>query len=161
MRLHSFPTRRSSALSLQPIKIPNYLRRNVGLAGGFDFCVTCALGPDQGQLAGVEPIAAAIRTVIHLDGAPGVKKMATEFNAVAARAIAFAGVIHVQPWIALDIGEEFARGFVFFVHALEFEGVEPDAAAATVANIHGHSAHLHLGQFIEASGTFHLPFSLG
>jgi len=41
------------------------------------------------------------------------------------------------------------------VHALQFMGIKPDAAAATVTNIEGHAAVALLAQLAFASWTFH------
>jgi hypothetical protein len=111
--------------------------------------------PNLFQLATVQPVAAAAWTLIDFDSAFGIKTMAHEFDAGAARAVAFARRVDAAVRITRDIEKVFARSLTRFVHALKLKGIKPDAAAATVADIDRHSADLQLGQFMKARGTFH------
>ena len=107
---------------------------------------SCDLHPDGGCLAGflltnllqlarVEPVAGAVRAVVHLDLFPGAEEMAFELHAVAARTGTLAQKVHVDARVALDAQQMFRGNFALLVHVLEFKGVEPDAATSAVADI--------------------------
>ena len=110
---------------------------------------------DLFEFAGVEPVAAATRAVIHFHLFFGAEEMALELHAGAARTIAFAGAIHQQRGVVLEMQHFRRRDFVLFIKALEFKRIEPDARATAFAGIHGHAPDGELGQFMETSGTFH------
>jgi len=103
---------------------------------------------DLFQFPGIEPIAAAVWTFIHFDAPFAAEKMPLELDAVAAGTFPFARRIEDRVFLSLDLKEHLSRSLVFFIHALKFEGIKPDAAAATLANVHYQSADLDLGQFI-------------
>jgi hypothetical protein len=94
----------SSVLGSQAIKIADEFGGKAGLAGGVprDGGLTF-LGSNQGQFAGIEPITGAIRALVHFDPAFGAKEVPVEFHACAAGAFAFAGLVHDQALVTLDV----------------------------------------------------------
>lgn len=110
---------------------------------------------DLFEFAGIEPIAAATGAVIHFHLFFGAEEMAFELHAGAARAIAFAGAIHHQRRVVLEMQNLGRRDFVLFIEALEFKRIEPDARATALAGIHRHAPDGELGQFMKTSRTFH------
>ena len=107
------------------------------------------------QFARVEPIAGAIRAVVDFDPLPGAEEMALEFHASAAGAITLASVVNDEPRIALNAQEVLVLDFVLFVHALEFEGVKPEAAAAAVAGVDIDAAEVDFRKFVGTGGAVH------
>jgi len=143
------------ALSAKPIQVADGLagnrigarfRREFGL-GFFD--------PDFRQLTRVEPVTIAVRALVDFDFAAGAEEMALQFHVLASRTGPFPGDIDDERGVAMDIEQKFTRALFLFVHLLEFECVEPNAAAAAMAGIDGESSHAHLSEFIEASRAFH------
>jgi len=55
----------------------------------------------------------------------------------------------------LDLDKSFTRGFMLFIHLLEFERVKPDSTAASLANIHRNAAHAGFGQSLITRRTVH------
>src|SRR6185295_5325044 len=92
------------------------------------------------QFTGVEPETAAAGALVHFDLFLRAEEMAFEFEAIATGTVAFAAEVHVKLRVALDIDQPL-RGLVWFVHFLQFKGVEPYAAAAAEAEVHGEAAH--------------------
>lgn len=103
-----------------------------------------AFGANLFQFTGIEPIAAAVGALIDLDPAFGAEIMTMQLDSGAARTIAFARGIHDHLFVALDVQERLAGGFVLLIDAFEFEGIEPNTAAATLAHVHLQTAHLNL-----------------
>ena len=69
------PALRSSVLGSEAVKIPNDVLRNAGLPGwdrgrGLSF-----LGSNQGQFACVEPVASAVRALVHFNSTLGAEEM--------------------------------------------------------------------------------------
>src|SRR5262249_12131891 len=107
------------------------------------------------QLARVEPVTAAIRTVIHFDLFPGTEEMPEELHVFAAGTGAFAGEIHDYARIALDAQEMLAGHFALLVDALQFEGIEPNSSTTPVAAVHLYAAHFHFRQVEITGWAFH------
>src|SRR5437667_5801028 len=107
------------------------------------------------QLAGVEPAAAAAGALIDLDATLRAEVTSLEFDSGAFRAIAFARKINPQRRVALELDQPFAGGFAPFVHLLQFEGVEPDAATIAAADIHGEFSDGRGTELIGAGRAFH------
>jgi hypothetical protein len=125
--------------------------------GGFSFFVA-----DLFQLTGVQPVAAAIGALIHFDTAFGTKEMPMQLDAEATGTFAFAPRVDAKAPIALDLQERFPGWLVGIVHTLHLEGIKPDAATATLADIHSKIADLDFSQLVEAGWAFHTrtPFTL-
>ena len=85
---------RPSALSAQAVKITNDILRNTGLPGLFRSRGLSPLGPDQGKLARIEPVASAVWALVHFDTASGAKEMSMELHPGAAGTFTFAGLVH-------------------------------------------------------------------
>ncbi len=105
--------------------------------GGFG-----SFSADLFKFSRIQPVPAAIGTLIHLDTPFGAEEMTVEFDVRASRAIPFAGSVYHNPLIALNMKQRFPGGFVLFVDALQFERVKPDPAAA-LANIDLQTADLY------------------
>jgi hypothetical protein len=108
-----------------------------------------------GQLSGVKPVTATVGALVHFDAPAGAEEMAMELDALAARAGAFAGRVHGDPVVPLDPKQWLGGRLALFIHALQFEGVEPNPPAAALAGIHIQVADLELGQFMVTRWTFH------
>jgi len=108
-----------------------------------------------GQLAGIEPIAAAIGALVHLNFAFGTEKVPVQSHALTMGTIPFARHIHCDSVISREMEQGFTACFTFFIDALEFKSVEPYPTAAPLADVNYQAADLHFSQFIEASWAFH------
>ena len=111
--------------------------------------------PHLGQLPGVKPVTATVRAFVHLDPPPGAEEMAVELDALAARTLPLAGWVHNNLFVPLYPKQRLCSDLALFFHALQFEGVKPNAPAAALADIHIQAADLQLCQFMETRWTFH------
>ena len=146
---------RALVFRAQSIEVTDYIRRdcvrsNAGLAGGGFFSTNC------GQLAGVEPIASAVWTLVHFYISFCAEEMALELYICTARARAFPRKIDDDFRVASYFHELLSGGLGFVIHLLKFEIVEPDSAAAILAGVDREGPDLKLGQLVETGGTFHL-----
>jgi hypothetical protein len=110
---------------------------------------------DRCQLARIEPVAIAIRALVHFDSPFGAEEMAHQLYPLTPRAISLAGRIDNYIFVVLDFQQILPGAFLLLVNPLEFERVKPNTAATALANVDLEIAHLPPGQFIEASWTFH------
>jgi hypothetical protein len=124
-------------------------RRLSGGGGGL-------FGPYFRQLAGIQPIAGAVGTLVYLDRAFGAIKVALKLDARAAGTFPLARRVNHDAFIAQDFEQGLSGGFTRVVHAMKLERIEPNAAAAPLANIYEHGADLSFDQFIETSRAFHI-----
>jgi len=109
---------------------------------------------DLSQFPSVQPITPAAGALIDLDFAASAEKMAMKLDSSASWAIAFAIEVHGNVFVSSNVQQRLA-GLPCIIHALEFERVEPDSAAASLADVHQHVPNADLGQLIEASWAFH------
>jgi hypothetical protein len=142
-------------LRLEPVEITDVGARKGGLTKLSRSEAFAFLGANLRQFSRIQPIAAAVGTLIDLDPALGAEEVSMQANAGTARAIAFARRVDLDPIIPFDMKQRFASRFLFLVDALKLESVEPDAATAVLADIHHQAANLCLRQFVEAGGAFH------
>jgi hypothetical protein len=147
-------SQRFSFLGLKAVEIPDELSGNAALGGLPGLFAFALLRLNPGELAGVEPVTGAVRTLIHFNAAFGGEEMAVELYAGAPGAVAFAERVHGHAFVALDPKEGIA-GSHLLIRALQFEGVKPDPAAAALADVHAQAADLNLGQYITARRAFH------
>ncbi len=98
--------------------------------------------PHLGQLSRVKPVAATVRALVHLDVPPGAEEMAMELNALAARTLALAGRVHDDPFVPPYTEQRLPGRLALLIHPLQLEGVEPNAPAAALADIHVKAADL-------------------
>jgi hypothetical protein len=146
-------SRRCPHLDLHPINVADDFRINLPCCDWFSPGLVFL--PDSFQFACIQPIPGAIRAMVHLNFALRIEQVAFQFDTVAARTGAFAGSVHGALCVALDVDEMVAGGFMDFIHAFEFERVEPNSAAASLAHIHGNGADLSLRQLMVTRWAFH------
>src|SRR5947207_9574608 len=108
-----------------------------------------ALSADLFQFAGIQPIPAAVGTLIDLDSSLGAEVVTMKFYAGTPRALALTRAVYYHVLVALDMQQRFAGGFIFLIDPFQFEGVEPDAAATALADIDFQTADLYLPYIIE------------
>jgi hypothetical protein len=118
---------------------------------------------DLGQFPGIEPITSTVRTFIDLDPALRAEEMFFQLDAVAFRAGTLPRHVHLNLRVLADMEHSFTRGFGLIVHALQFEGIEPDAATPILAHVDSDVANLKRSKLIETSRTLHgtMTFALG
>jgi hypothetical protein len=127
----------ATSLEAHLVEVPDDARSQAGLvdllqkAGLFDFVA------DLLEFAGVEPATAATGAFVNLDAALGAEEAAFQLDPVAAGAASFALDIDIDGGVLADVEEELAGGFLGLIDFLQFEGIEPDAAAAALANVDG------------------------
>lgn len=110
---------------------------------------------EQVQFADIQPVAVAVRAGIYFDLMATAVKVAPEENAFATGAGAFAPVINMNKRVDGDVQKCEALGDVWRLEFLEFEGVEPDAAAAAGADIHGKIGNADGFEAVGADGASH------
>ena|ERR1043166_8841849 len=127
---------RLPAFSLEAIQIPNGLLGDGGLVYLIDVCRFLLFGSDLCQFARVEPIAPTVGALIDLDTPFGAEKMPMKFYPRTPWTIPFPGIIHHDSRVSLQVKQRLPRRFDFLIDTLQFEGIEPNAAAAALADIH-------------------------
>ena len=100
------------------------------------------LGPDQGKLARIEPVASAVWALVHFDPASGAKEMSMELHPGAAGTFTFAGLVHSQALFASNVQQGLPRLFILFIYFLQLEGIKPNPSATALADIHNEGADL-------------------
>ena len=110
---------------------------------------------DAFELAGIEPVTAAVRALIHFHAAFGAEKMALQLDRVAPGTIPFAGGINPHCRIAGDTLKCAPAAVGKFFDPLQLERVKPDATAAAVTDIQRDTSHVNFGQRIETCRAFH------
>jgi hypothetical protein len=78
-----------------------------------------------------------------------------QLHVLAPRTVPFTRRVISDTLIASNMEQRLARNLVFFVHAFEFEHIEPDPTATALTDIDYQAADLQLGQFVKTSGAFH------
>ena len=136
---------RSSVLGLQAVEIADDIFGNAGLADRARGRGLGLLGSNQGQFAGIEPVAPAVGALVHFDPAFGAEEVAVEFYAGAAGAFTLAGWVHDQSLVASDVEQGLSRGLMLFINLLHLEGIKPNPAATALAGVHGEAANLQFG----------------
>ena len=97
---------------------------------------------DQGKFARIEPVAAAIRALIHFHAAFGAKEMAVKLHPGTAGTFAFTGWVHDDALIALEVKQGFPGGLAFFIDLLQFKAVEPNPTTTALASVQDKMADL-------------------
>lgn len=110
---------------------------------------------DQRQFASVQPIASAIWTLVHFDFSAGAEEMAHHRDVVAFRTLPLFRIIDLDRFVLGNVPQELGGIFLRFIKFLQFEIIEPDAAAPTITNIDSHLTGLHRGDVIFTNWTFH------
>lgn len=139
----------------QAVEIANDVGGNAGAARlARRGSLTC-LGSDHGEFAGIKPVSSAVWALVHFNAAFRAEEVPMELHVRAAGTFAFVGVVQDQALVALDVQQWFSGSLILFVNLLEFEGIEPDPTAATLADIYGNASDLGLGQLVETDWAFH------
>jgi hypothetical protein len=110
---------------------------------------------DQGEFARVEPVAAAVWALIHLNPASGAKEMPMELHPRAAGTFTLAGLVHSQALVASNVQQGLPYALTLFIYFLQLEGIKPNPTATALADIHNEGTDLQLVQFIETGWAFH------
>jgi hypothetical protein len=114
-----------------------------------------SFGSNQSQFAGIESVAGAVRALVHFDPAPGAEEMPLQLDARAPRTFALPGPVHRQSFVALDLQQVLSRGLALVIHSLQLEGIKPNPAATSLANVHSKVAKFEFSQFVETGRAFH------
>jgi hypothetical protein len=124
-------------------KNPHGLGRGVGFfANGFQFAM-------------VEPGAGTLGTAIQNNASAEAEEFAFEFDATTPHTFPDALRIHGDGGIANDFRQRLFAGGNGVIQLGEFCGVEPDAAAAILANVQQYRPGFHPDQLAVTGGTFH------
>lgn len=111
---------------------------------------------DEGELAGVQPIAAAGRAFIDFNAPSRAEEMA-HHDDMTTRALAATREVDPEVFAFLDMNEELAGSIGRIIELLELKGIKPNTSAAAQTNIDGHRTGLDRGEFSVADWTFHKP----
>ena len=142
-------------LGAQPVNVADDLYRNAALGGLRRRRGVTPLGSNQGQFAGIKPATAAARALVHLDPASGAEEVPLEFDARATGTLAFAGPVHDQALLVLDVHQRLTRDLMLFINPLQFESIKPNPAATALAGVHKQVADWEWCQFIGTGWAFH------
>jgi hypothetical protein len=143
------------AFRLQAVKVTDGFGGDAGTGGRLAVAGFFFFGANHGEFAGIEPVTAAIGALVDLDLAFGAREMAMQLDVATAGTGAFSGRVDGNAGVPFDLQQVFAGRFLFFIDALEFERVKPNASTASLTNVHANIADLFLDQFVVARGTFH------
>jgi hypothetical protein len=103
------------------------------------------LGPDEGELTRIEPIAAAVRALVHFNPASGAKEMPMELHPRAAGTFTLAGLVHNYALVASNVQQGLPHALTFFIYSLQLEGIKPNPTASALADIHNEGTDLQFG----------------
>ena len=113
------------------------------------------LGTDQGEFARIQPVATAVRALVHFNPALGAKEVPMELYPCASGTFTLAGLVHNQALVPSNVQQGLPHALTLFIYFLQLEGIKPNSAAAALAGIHGDTADLQLGQLIKTGRAFH------
>jgi hypothetical protein len=99
---------------------------------------------DLSQLSRVEPVAPAIRALIDLDLPLWAEEVPMKLNPITPWTLAFAFQIDHDVLVTTNTKQGLSCRFILFIHPLQFEGIEPNAATAFLTDIDDQVADLHL-----------------
>jgi hypothetical protein len=150
------PLFRPPLLTFKAVKIPDKLGGDAAAAGHRELLSQGLFLPDLGQLTRIQPVPAAIRTLIHLHPALGAEEVPMQLDSGASRAFPLLRWVHDYPRVRSKM-QQGVPGLVLFINLLEFEGIKPNSGTAVLTDIDSKSADLDFGQFVETCRTFHVP----
>jgi hypothetical protein len=126
-----------------------------GLGCGLPLLCPLALFANESQLAGVQPVATALGALVYLDAPERAEEMAHHHDVPAFGTIPAPFMVDFHTGLRANVHQHIAGELVGVVELLQFEVIEPDAAATADADIHHDSAGFDRGQFVCADWTFH------